>query len=127
MRIQEAKCLLDNGFYEGAYYLAGYAVECGLKACIAKQIKQYEFPDKKFVGDSYTHDLNKLLGLSGLREEHRTRAEDEPSFANNWTVVKDWSEEERYTVQVDEPRARDLLAAITDNDTGILSWSKKWW
>jgi HEPN domain-containing protein len=36
LRITEAKVLLDNGFYAGAYYLAGYAVECALKACIAK-------------------------------------------------------------------------------------------
>lgn len=34
LRIAEAKVLLDNNLYAGAYYLAGYAVECALKACI---------------------------------------------------------------------------------------------
>jgi HEPN domain-containing protein len=29
--------LLEAGLYAGAYYLAGYAVECALKACIAKK------------------------------------------------------------------------------------------
>jgi HEPN domain-containing protein len=37
IRIKEAKVLLDRKCYEGAYYLAGYAVECALKACIAKE------------------------------------------------------------------------------------------
>ncbi len=49
IRIKEAKLLLDNDAYEGSYYLAGYAVECALKACFAKQTKQYEFPDKRAV------------------------------------------------------------------------------
>ena len=36
VRAKEAKALLDAGLHEGAFYLAGYAVECALKACIAK-------------------------------------------------------------------------------------------
>ncbi|MCV5491797.1 HEPN domain-containing protein, partial [Escherichia coli] len=43
-RLNEAKCLLDHGFFHGAYYLCGYAVECALKACIAKSFLQHEFP-----------------------------------------------------------------------------------
>ena len=39
-RIREAKALLDNGLFDGAYYLAGYAVECALKACIVKKIRK---------------------------------------------------------------------------------------
>ncbi len=35
------------GMWEGTYYLAGYAVECALKACIAKQIIAEDFPDKE--------------------------------------------------------------------------------
>ena len=58
IRFNEAKCLLDNGFYHGAYYLCGYSVECALKACIAKTFQQHEFPNKKIVMDSYTHDLS---------------------------------------------------------------------
>jgi HEPN domain-containing protein len=34
LRLREAKALLAAGFPEGAYYLAGYAVECALKACL---------------------------------------------------------------------------------------------
>ena len=36
VRLKEATALLQLGLFDGAFYLAGYAVECGLKACIAK-------------------------------------------------------------------------------------------
>jgi HEPN domain-containing protein len=35
-RLKEAKALLDLGMWNGSYYLAGYAVEVVLKACIIK-------------------------------------------------------------------------------------------
>ena len=47
IRRKEARLLLRNRNYEGAYYLSGYIVECGLKVCIAKQTKKCDFPDKK--------------------------------------------------------------------------------
>jgi HEPN domain-containing protein len=54
-RLTEARALLDAGHPDGAYYLAGYAVECALKACIAKATQRHEFPDKKKRGrESYT-------------------------------------------------------------------------
>ena len=36
IRLREARALARLGMNDGAYYLAGYAVECALKACIAK-------------------------------------------------------------------------------------------
>lgn len=126
-RIKEAQTLLQNGCFEGAYYLAGYCVECGLKACIAKQIREHDFPDRKFIQDSYTHDLNKLLGLAGLRKKHQEKADQDKDFGLNWAVVKDWSEEDRYTLQVQEQKARDLIEAIIDTEKGVLSWLKTFW
>jgi hypothetical protein len=38
-RVLDAACLLAGGRWAGAYYLAGYAVECGLKACIMAHIE----------------------------------------------------------------------------------------
>jgi hypothetical protein len=46
LRLNEANTLLGGKCYEGAYYLTGYAVECALKACIAKQTQQHDFPIK---------------------------------------------------------------------------------
>ncbi len=67
-RVTDAKLLLDAGRFPAAYYLLGYAVECALKACIAKQIKEHDFPDKQLVLDSYTHNLEQLLRISGVIE-----------------------------------------------------------
>lgn len=45
-RLEEVEVLLKNRKYSGAYYLSGYVVECALKACIAKQTKRFDFPDR---------------------------------------------------------------------------------
>src|SRR5712692_7302814 len=54
IRLKEARVLLKAACYDGAYYLCGYAVECGLKACIAKATRRSEFPDLEKVKASYT-------------------------------------------------------------------------
>ena len=53
VRIAEAHALLTLAvpMSDGAYYLAGYAVECALKACIAKTVNQHDFPDKELATD----------------------------------------------------------------------------
>lgn len=43
LRRSDAKALLTAGHYPEAYYLVGYAVECALKACVAKQVQRYDF------------------------------------------------------------------------------------
>jgi len=45
-RIKDAEALLMAGRWSGSYYLAGYAVECALKECFAKQTREYDFPQK---------------------------------------------------------------------------------
>jgi HEPN domain len=70
VRLKEANALFRLGLYDGAYYLAGYAVECALKACIAKGTRRYEFPDKKRVEDSYSQTAG-LDQCGGARESAR--------------------------------------------------------
>jgi len=41
IRVSEARVLLENEHYQGAYYLIGYSLECALKVCISKQVQQY--------------------------------------------------------------------------------------
>ena len=127
LRIKEAKVLLDHGCFAGAYYLLGYAIECALKACIAKQIKRYDFPDRKLVNDSYTHDLEKLLNISGLKAEFQRELQTNQSLAVNWAVVKDWSEQSRYSTGISEIMARDFHSAVTARGQGVLSWLRKRW
>ena len=82
-RLADGVLLLEAGRNSGAYYMLGYAVECALKASIAKQIREHDFPDKKLVVDSHTHDLVKLLNLSGLRAAFEAKSMSDPAFAVN--------------------------------------------
>lgn len=127
LRVEEARVLLQNGYYSGAYYLVGYAVECALKACIAKQIRRYDFPDRKLVNDSYTHDLERLLGVSGLKEGLESESAGNQALEENWSIVKDWSEQSRYRSDIPENEARDLFSAVTARRNGVLSWLMRWW
>lgn len=127
MRIKEAKVLLDGGCFEGAYYLAGYAVECALKACIAKRTRRYDFPDKKVANDVYCHELTRLLGFAGLAPEMNREENANSAVWVNWGVVKDWSETKRYEASVSANDARDLYAAIAGRRNGVLQWLRNWW
>ena len=60
-RMKAAAYLFDGGHYDSAYYLSGYAVECALKAAIARQFREHDLPDKQLVNESYVHDLRKLV------------------------------------------------------------------
>jgi len=127
IRLKEAKILFKNQCFEGSYYLAGYAVECALKSCIAKQIKRYDFPDKKFINDSYVHDIEKLISVSGLKPQHDKELTSNTSFSLNWAIVKDWSEQHRYKLIVTKVHAKDMYSAITSRRNGVMVWLKKYW
>jgi HEPN domain-containing protein len=126
LRVQEALTLLEAGHYPGAYYLIGYAVECALKACVAKQVKQYDFPDKKLANEAFTHDLEKLIRVSGLSPDFESDRKEDPELELNWAIVKDWSETVRYEFDITEFQARDLYSACTGRN-GVLPWVKKRW
>lgn len=68
-RLRDANVLLRSGQHVGAYYLAGYAVECALKACIARKTRRFDFPDRKTVTASHTHDLAKLVAIAELDDQ----------------------------------------------------------
>ncbi|MCI0438032.1 MAG: HEPN domain-containing protein [Chloroflexi bacterium] len=127
LRVREARVLLDNGFYAGAYYLLGYAVECAIKACIAKQVRRYDFPDRGLANDSYTHDLDRLMKVAELTTQFQNDARNNPTLSLNWTIVKEWSEQYRYNDNITEEDARYLYSAITARKDGILAWLKRLW
>jgi HEPN domain-containing protein len=127
LRIEEAKVLFAAAKYAGAFYLAGYAVECALKACIAKQTSQYDFPELELVRDSYTHNLDRLLKVAGLENELRHDQRSNRKLALNWDFVKSWEAASRYNTSVGEREATDLIFAISDPANGVLVWLKRWW
>jgi len=126
-RLREAKVLLANGEYSGAYYLAGYVVECALKACIAKQTRIHDFPDKQRALDSWNHDPTKLIHTADLQTERNREISADERFEENWNVVKDWSEQSRYSNNISEIMARNFFSAVTEKGSGVLSWLRKRW
>lgn len=125
-RALDAGSLLAAGRWSGAYYLAGYAVECALKACIARRVNQHDFPDKKLAQDCCTHHVEKLVDVAGLKSLRDADTATRPILALHWIRVKDWNEEARYDIR-DEKRARELFGAVIDVRDGALPWIKGHW
>jgi hypothetical protein len=125
-RLDEAGALLAAGKWAGAYYLAGYAVECALKASIAKQTRAYDFPDRTTVIDSYTHDLVKLVKVAGLEQQLQSDTQADLLFAVNWATVKDWSEQSRYDL-ASQAAAESLNEALQDRRHGVMRWLRRHW
>ena len=126
-RLADAEALLTVRRFSAAYYLAGYAVECALKACIAKQTRRYDFPpDPRAISRIYTHQLDTLVQAADLRAELDAEISIDPQFQRDWTLMDGWSEQTRY-----ERRSRtdaiDLVAAISDDDHGVLQWLRRHW
>jgi HEPN domain-containing protein len=126
VRLKEAQTLLRNGCFDGAYYLAGYAIECALKACIAKRTKRNDFPDKKLVDKSFSHDLDQLLNTAGLKADLELSFATQPRLEENWAMVKKWSEASRYTF-TDVLAAENMISAIMERQHGVLQWIRQYW
>ncbi len=125
LRAKEAGVLARNRNEQGAFYLGGYAIECALKACIAKETKRHEFPPKvDEVRRVYTHNLEELLKIAQLEKQLETDAKTNPNLGINWGVVKAWNEETRY--KPSGLNGRDFCAAIS-GQSGVLPWIKQRW
>jgi hypothetical protein len=127
LRLKEAKILLTAKCYEGAYYLGGYVIECGMKACIAKRTERHSYPPpRKFIEQCYTHNITELLKAANLEAHLATDISMDSQLRSYWATVKDWSEQSRYD-RKNEPEARDLLVAVSDPKHGVLKWLKSHW
>ena len=127
LRRSEVAVLLKAKQYAGAYYLLGYSVECALKACIAKQTKRYDFPNRDIVKKAYNHNLETLLKTAGLDYQLKKDMKTNSALEVNWSIVKDWKETSRYTKTITSTEARDFYSACTSRKNGILSWIREKW
>ncbi|MEY4723669.1 MAG: hypothetical protein RLZZ324_1182 [Candidatus Parcubacteria bacterium] len=113
-RLEEAQILHNNGKFDGARYLAGYAVEMALKWVITKD-KLVGFPETvkefKLYQDSKDHDLANLLTLAG-----KNQMKNDKTFAVAWDIAKDWNSEFRYRPPgaVTSAHSSETLAATND-------------
>lgn len=125
LRLREARVLLQSRNFEGAYYLTGLAVECGIKACIAKNTRRYDFPpDQKALKFIYTHALTDLIKAAKLQVELEAARSGSILFKTRWDVVKDWDVTSRYATS--GLNARDLYKAVAGRN-GVMQWLRQRW
>lgn len=128
-RLADARALLKARRWAAAYYLAGYAVECALKACVLARVTaepEVLFSDRRFGEKCWTHNLAQLLEAAGLTAALQQAATADDELEQNWGAVRDWNEASRYA-GYDRAAARNLFNAITDRRHGVLSWLKARW
>lgn len=86
--------LLRAKRFDGAFYLAGYAVEVALKARIYRTLRWTEFPDaaSEFQGlqSLKSHDLSILLRFSGVESTIKA------THFSEWSACSTWRPEKRY-------------------------------
>jgi hypothetical protein len=120
MRAREARTLFGAKQFDSAYYLGGLAVECAIKACIARKTERFEFPDKKRAERAWSHQLEQLIHEAGLRTLMLRPVE------TQWTIVKDWNVDVRYAIGKPATETRDFLSAAIGRK-GVVPWLKRYW
>lgn len=127
-RIDDATVLLNNGRWSAAYYLLGYAVETGLKACILKFVEESGviFRDRKFAERCWTHRIDHLVMQADLEPARGQDVCANPTRGGYWGIVEAWTEASRYE-QKTESDARDLYEAVTNDPDGVIQWIRQHW
>ena len=125
-RIADSRALLAANRFGAAYYLAGYAAECALKACIARQTEKHAFPPRN-ARELYDHDIERLVRLAGLESLLVNMKNSDHDFEINWYAIKEWKSELRYALDIPENIAADLITALTTPKHGVMAWIKRYW
>jgi hypothetical protein len=125
-RLIDARELFKAARFSAAYYLSGYAIELAIKACIAKLFRADSIPDKGLVNAVYSHKLDELLGLAGIKEQLKADMNSDPALSAAWGVASKWNETSRYEMW-DQFAADSILKAVGDPNHGVLQWLKKHW
>ena len=126
LRLEDAIYLFQANRSSSAYYLAGYAIELALKACIAELIQPRVIPDKAFLNAFYTHKFDTLVSTAGLLPSYNMAIKADPLFGTNWAIASKWTEESRYQLW-DPMSAGSIINAVADHDHGVFEWVKRHW
>jgi len=96
------------------------------KACIAKATRRYDFPDKRRVDASYSHNLSELVKIANHEADRVAREQRDLDFLRYWEVTIGWSERSRYQ-RSNANDAERLLNAIANRPSGVIAWIKLHW
>ena len=130
-KLKVAEFLVDNGFYDDAYYLGGYAFELLLKAKICKNLLISDFFDfesskkrrlpgaKNKASDKENlykpfkvHDYEQLIILGGLYTEFSKKIENDVVFDSDWWVINKWDENVRYSKNRQQKEVESFISSI---------------
>ncbi len=125
-KLRDSELLLANNRYSSAHYLSGYAVEIGLKACIAKLFSTDVIPELAFVKAIYDHRPRNLVNIAGLRLDLEAQEDSDKQFAANFAIVGQWSPADRYRT-IASPEAHGMVQAVGDANSGVLQWIRRHW
>lgn len=115
LRLDSAELLRKNGMNADSIYLAGYAVECALKALL---LSTYPFPKRRGV----TFQGAGWHNYARLREElHRRRIDLPSNIMREFRRVHTWSNELRYETS---RRTAEEAETFCKSAMAILVWVK---
>lgn len=126
VRLQDARVLSQAGRFDGAYYLFGLAIECALKACICRNIRRYDFPDRDLAHKSNQHELSALVKVAGLGATLDAQLKADAAFTANWLIAEGWSIQSRYSSS-GQSKAEAFERAINDRRHGVMRWIRQHW
>ncbi len=137
-RLADAAVLVATDQPDTAFYLAGYAIECALKAAVCRTLDQDDFyqSDRTNKGNRYvqdrvfrefkTHNYSDLLVLSGLSTKFERACLDDLQIDSAWSFIEQtrWSEQSRYELGT---KTIDIASAFTNAVELIVLWISKHW
>lgn len=137
LRLDDAGVLAENGRSDGAFYLAGYAVELTLKARLtehlglpglfdptAKKVPEEQFKDvDKLRQLAQTHNLLLLLSLCGIKPAYHLQMRARKTFLKYQPLLESWNEGVRYQLpgSATSIDAQSFLRFLQGPD-GFLQW-----
>jgi hypothetical protein len=130
-KLLAAGALLTAQQWPSAYYLAGYALECGLKSCVLARLVAapeviFDEGNKTYSEKCWCHDIERLVELAGLKDIRRSDMDANSVLGANWAIVKDWNERTRYEMK--RPlESQKLYDAIADEKNGVMQWIRARW
>lgn len=119
-RLDDARALLNADRWRGAMYMAGYAVECMLKAKLmrmfdCRQLRELEEELQRrgllsAAASVYSHQLGMLLRLTQRMDQLRS----DRAFWPQFNMVNRWVPAWRYSADLSNREdAQDFLDAVT--------------
>lgn len=120
--VADAKVLLGARSWQTAYSHAGLATEMALKAYIMHHTRMNAWPDRRTRPDLYTHSLNDLAAIAGLRPALEQEVVNVSSLGVAWMTVKDVDINSRYPMGQLFPRklAEDAVGGV--DGRGLVEW-----